>query len=87
MYSELGVFALKQVLASMAVVGPILILIGLCFYIFKQDRRSIVLYLTAGVFFTLIGAVCLYTEFKTEQRPALERQVEEESPVVESTRI
>lgn len=87
MYSELGVFALKQVLASMAVVGPILILIGLCFYIFRQDRRSIILYLTAGVFFTLVGAVCLYTEFKTEQKPALERQVEDESPVVESTRI
>lgn len=67
MNSELGAFALRQILASTAVVGPILILIGLCYYLFRQDRRSVMLYLGAGIVFTLIGAVCLYEEFKSEE--------------------
>lgn len=68
MNSELGAFALRQLLASTVVVGPILILIGLCYYLFKQDRKSVVLYLGAGVVFTLLGAACLYSEFKTENQ-------------------
>ncbi|WP_374079254.1 hypothetical protein [Bdellovibrio bacteriovorus] len=67
MNSGLGAFALRQVLASTAVVGPILILIGLCYYLFKQDRKSVVFYLGAGAAFTVIGAACLYVEFKTEK--------------------
>ncbi len=41
MNTEFGAFALRQILASTAVVGPILILIGLCYYLFKQDKRSV----------------------------------------------
>ncbi|KHD87522.1 MAG: hypothetical protein OM95_13815 [Bdellovibrio sp. ArHS] len=75
MNSEVGVFALRQVLASTAVVGPILILIGLCYYLFKQDKRSVLLYLCAGVVCTIIGVVCLYTEFRVEagQAPEVQR--------------
>lgn len=67
MNSELGAFALRQVLASTVVVGPILILIGLCYYLFKQNRRSVVIYIIAGLIFTMIGACCLYCEFKADR--------------------
>lgn len=67
MNSELGAFALRQVLASTVVVGPILILMGLCYYLFRQDRKSVILYLGTGAVFTVIGAACLYAEFKTEK--------------------
>ncbi|MEN0060431.1 MAG: hypothetical protein AAGB31_16445 [Bdellovibrio sp.] len=76
MNTELGVFALRQMLASMAVVGPILILIGLFFYIFTQDKKSMLLYLFGGVIFTLIGGVCLYSELRVEKEP-----IEQSRPV------
>lgn len=65
---ELGAFALRQLLTSTVVVGPILILIGLCYYLFKQDRRSVMIYLGIGIVCTIIGAFCLYLEFKTDDR-------------------
>ncbi|KYG62925.1 hypothetical protein AZI87_16815 [Bdellovibrio bacteriovorus] len=74
MNSEVGAFALRQVLASTAVVGPILILIGLCYYLFKQDKRSVLLYLCAGVVCTVVGAICLYSEFRAESGAAPEVQ-------------
>ncbi|WP_413944404.1 hypothetical protein [Bdellovibrio sp. HCB-162] len=86
MNSELSAFALRQVLASTVVVGPILILIGLCYYLFKQDRRSVVLYLGAGVVFTVIGAACLYVEFKTEVPEEAAGEKQAESLAVEPAR-
>ena len=65
---ELGAFALRQLLASTVVVGPILILIGLCYYLFKQDRKSVLIYLGVGIAFTILGAFCLYKEFKSDSR-------------------
>ena len=65
---ELGAFALRQLLASTVVVGPILILIGLCYYLFKQDRKSVLIYLGIGIAFTSLGAFCLYQEFKSDRR-------------------
>lgn len=78
---ELGAFALRQLLTSTVVVGPILILIGLCYYLFKQDRRSVIIYLSVGIVFTIVGAFCLYLEFKTEAR------MEQEKIHVESVKI
>ncbi|WII71515.1 hypothetical protein QJS83_13685 [Bdellovibrio sp. 22V] len=72
MNTELGAFALRQILAGTAVMGPILILAGLSYYLFKQDRRSVIVYLTLGVAFSLIGGVCLYVEFKGEEVKAVE---------------
>ncbi|KYG69985.1 hypothetical protein [Bdellovibrio bacteriovorus] len=74
MNSEVGAFALRQVLASTAVVGPILILIGLCYYLFKQDKRSVLLYLGAGVVCTVVGAFCLYSELRAESGSSPEVQ-------------
>ena len=66
MNSEMGAFALRQVLASMAVLGPILILVGLCYFLFNQDRRSIIMYIGGGLFLTAIGVACLYSELRSE---------------------
>lgn len=66
MSTELGAFALRQVLASTAVVGPILILIGLCYFLFNQSRRSVVGYISAGLVLTVIGVICLYLELRIE---------------------
>lgn len=66
MNTELGAFALRQVLASTAVLGPILILIGLCYFLFNQSRRSVTLYIGAGLILTVIGVACLYTELRSE---------------------
>lgn len=64
---ELGAFALRQLLASAVVLGPILILIGLSYLHFKQDKKSIVLYIGIGTLLTLLGGVCLYSEFHAEK--------------------
>lgn len=67
MNSEFGAFALRQMLASTAVIGPILILIGLCYYLFKQDRKSVLIYVSLGVVCTIVGLACLYSEFRDEK--------------------
>jgi predicted membrane protein len=73
-YSE-GGFVLRQILASSIVLGPLLLLIGIFFYLYKQDRKTVVFYLVAGFALTLVGAACLYTEFKEEdRRPQIEEQ-------------
>ena len=73
-YSE-GGFVLRQILASSIVLGPLLLLIGIFFYLYKQDRKTVVFYLVAGVALTLVGAACLYTEFKEDDRlPQVEEQ-------------
>lgn len=66
MNSEMGAFALRQMLASMAVLGPILILVGLCYFLFNQDRRSIIMYIGGGLLLTVVGVACLYSELRTE---------------------
>lgn len=76
MNSELGAFALRQVFASLAVLGPILILVGLCYFLFNQDRRSIILYIGGGLLLTVIGVICLYSELRTEDSRAQEREAE-----------
>lgn len=66
MSTELGAFALRQVLASTAVVGPILILIGLCYFLFNQSRQSVLGYIGVGLVLTIIGVICLYGELRRE---------------------
>ena len=68
MNSELGAFMLRQLLNSTAIIGPILLLIGFSFYIFRQSRRSIYMYLSAGIFFSVIGMIFLYQEFSQAAR-------------------
>ncbi|AHZ83981.1 hypothetical protein AB1A81_06450 [Bdellovibrio bacteriovorus] len=70
MNTELGAFALRQVLASTAVLGPILILIGLCYFLFNQSRRSVTLYIGTGLILTVIGVTCLYSELRSEDSRA-----------------
>lgn len=70
METQLGAFALRQILASTAVVGPILILIGLCYYLFKQDRKSVYLYLIVGVLLTFLGASVLYVDLARDRDAA-----------------
>lgn len=72
-YSE-GGFVLRQILASSIVLGPLLLLIGIFFFLYKQDRKTVVFYLVVGVTLTLVGAACLYTEFRDEDRPLIEEQ-------------
>jgi uncharacterized membrane protein HdeD (DUF308 family) len=72
-YSE-GGFVLRQILASSIVLGPLLLLIGVFFFLYKQDRKTVVFYLVVGFALTLVGAACLYTEFKDEDRTRQEEQ-------------
>ena len=70
---DVGSFALRQMLNSLAVIGPLLIITGLSFYLFRENRRSIFIYLLLGTSCTIIGAVCLIEEFKKENS---ERQLQ-----------
>ena len=65
-FSE-GGFVLRQILASSIVLGPLLLLIGVFFFLYKQDRKTVVFYLVAGFTLTLVGAACLYTEFRDDR--------------------
>lgn len=63
MDGHFSAFALRQILMSTAVIGPILILIGFCYYIFKQDRKAVFIYLVIGMLCTAFGVSMLYYEF------------------------
>ncbi len=63
MDSAFSAFALRQILMSTAVIGPILILIGFCYYLFKQDRKAVFIYLVIGSLCTVFGFSMLYYEF------------------------
>lgn len=67
MISDFGAFALMQMLNSLVIIGPILIIAGLFFYAFRESRRSTYLYLIAGTCCTLIGGACLFCELRTER--------------------
>ena len=86
MNSDQGTFVLRQLLNSTAIIGPILLLIGMSFYIFRQSRKSILIYLSAGIIFSLIGLVCLYTEFRTMGAERDETVEMMEHPASESAR-
>ena len=76
---DFGTFALRQMLNSLAVIGPLLIIAGLSFYLFKENRRSIYVYLLLGASCTIIGAVCLIQEFKSENSERQEHAQQLES--------
>jgi hypothetical protein len=63
---DFGTFALRQMLNSLVVIGPLLMITGLSFYLFRESRRSTYIYLLTGTACTIIGAVCLIGEFKRE---------------------
>lgn len=76
---DFGAFALRQILASAVVLGPILVLIGLSFHLFTEDRRSVKIYIAWGVLLTGLGAFCLYNEFKQPEKKSLTIETELES--------
>ncbi|MEK2690774.1 hypothetical protein [Bdellovibrio sp. GT3] len=62
MNSELGVFALRQIVSSMVVMGPLIVIAGVFSYVFNQNRKAVVMYVVIGVTLTAIGAVNLYND-------------------------
>lgn len=63
MYSEMGEFALGQVVSSLVVVGPLLIIIAAFNFAFNQSKKIVMLYFVSGLVLTTIGAVNLYRQF------------------------
>jgi uncharacterized membrane protein HdeD (DUF308 family) len=76
MNSEMGVFALRQIVSSMVVLGPLVVITGAFSYVFNQNRRAVAIYIVVGVVLTAIGAVNLYSEFgaRKEQEIAKEKE-------------
>lgn len=64
---DFGVFALRQMLNSLAVIGPLLMITGLSFYVFRESGKSMRAYLVLGFLCTLAGAFSLIQELKREQ--------------------
>lgn len=64
---DFGVFALRQVLNSLVIVGPLLLITGLSFYLFKESSKSIRVYLVLGALCTVAGACSLVQDFKGER--------------------
>lgn len=83
---DFGTFALRQMLNSLAVIGPLLIITGLSFHLFKENRRSIYIYLLLGTSCTIIGAVCLIQEFRSENSERQEQAQQLENLQVEPAR-
>ncbi|UYL09273.1 hypothetical protein B9G69_001625 [Bdellovibrio sp. SKB1291214] len=76
MNSELGVFALRQIVSSMVVLGPLVVITGAFSYVFNQNRRAVVIYIVVGVVLTAIGAVNLYGEFNGRKEQEVTKEKE-----------
>lgn len=63
MNSEIGEFALRQVISSLVVVGPLLIIIAAFNLVFNQSKKVVMIYLVSGVVLTILGAISLYHQF------------------------
>ncbi|MDG0817602.1 hypothetical protein [Bdellovibrio svalbardensis] len=63
MYSELGEFALRQIVSSLVVVGPLLIIIAGFNFVFNQSRKLVMIYFVSGLVLTAVGAINLYRQF------------------------
>lgn len=77
MNSELGVFALRQIVSSMVVLGPLIVIAGAFSYVFNQNRRAVLAYVLVGLVLTAIGGINLYLEFGSrakEQEIAKEKE-------------
>ncbi|MFM6928614.1 MAG: hypothetical protein ACKOX6_09125 [Bdellovibrio sp.] len=66
---EMGVFALRQLVSSMVVIGPILIIVGVFNFIFTQNRKVVMAYIISGACLTCLGAWNLYREFGSGRTP------------------
>ncbi len=75
---DFTVFAFRQMLNALAVIGPLLIITGLSFHLFREGKRSTYFYLAVGAACTLVGATSLVREFQRENdaRARQERQIE-----------
>ncbi|MBO9665462.1 MAG: hypothetical protein J7501_01440 [Bdellovibrio sp.] len=80
MSSEMGVFALRQIVSSMIVVGPILIMIGAFTFVFSNSRKAVMVYLMAGLILTTVGAINLYREFGVRERTAFPQEAATPAP-------
>lgn len=81
----LGAFALRQMLASTVVLGPLLLLIGISFCYFRQDKKSVRFYVIAGIIFSIIGMTVVYSGYHLEPMQA-ERNQRAESLAAEPAR-
>ena len=76
MNSEIGEFALRQIISSLVVVGPLLIIIAAFNLVFNQSKRVVMIYLVSGVILTILGAINLYHQFSSREdqgRPLRDR--------------
>lgn len=63
MYSDMGIFALRQIVSSLVIVGPLLMIISALSLAFNQSRRRVLIYLLLGCLLTAIGAASLHGQF------------------------
>lgn len=67
MIGEMGEFALRQLISSLVIVGPLFIIIAAINFVFKQNKKMVLTYFLLGVFLTLVGAVSLYRQFSVQR--------------------
>lgn len=77
---DFAAFALRQMLNSMVVVGPLLMITGLSLYVFREGGsgggRSMRTYLLLGLLCTVAGACSLVQELRIEQGVASPSPIE-----------
>jgi uncharacterized membrane protein HdeD (DUF308 family) len=76
MNSELGVFALRQIVSSMVILGPLIVITGAFSYVFNQNRKAVIAYVVVGVLLTAIGAANLYHQFGARKDNEIAREKE-----------
>ncbi len=76
MNSELGVFALRQIVSSMVILGPLVVITGAFSYVFNQNRKAVIAYVVVGVILTAIGAGNLYYQFGARKDGEIAREKE-----------
>ncbi|WP_413294459.1 hypothetical protein ACLSU7_04995 [Bdellovibrio sp. HCB185ZH] len=76
MSSELGVFALRQIVSSMVVLGPLIVITGAFSYVFNQNRKAVIAYVVIGLILTVIGGVNMYHEFGARKVNEIAREKE-----------
>ncbi|QDK45034.1 hypothetical protein DOM22_07605 [Bdellovibrio sp. ZAP7] len=76
MNSELGVFALRQIVSSMVVLGPLIVITGAFSYVFNQNRKAVIAYVVIGCILTIIGGLNLYHDFGAKKTGEIAREKE-----------
>jgi uncharacterized membrane protein HdeD (DUF308 family) len=69
MNMQFGSVALNQIISSLFVVGLLLIIVGIFYFVFYHDRRVAMAYLVVGVLLAIIGAYSLSQQLHVGKRP------------------